>query len=319
MKKEWGIMVVSIGCFVATSFDVWADETLSFYEVNPPYIHLKNKNDLNLYRPTIRKDNILTTVLCSSETEFREQLLSNYRQRNTTFQLQLVWDFTFSDMYSITEDANTFIKQNDDYTYYSIYSIRWEASGFAGNVTMTFTIDYWTSAMQEDAVNQRVGEILAEIIQPGMNEEEKQKVIHDWIVLNVEYDQTLVNYSAYAALFDSHETVCQGYALLAQKMFTEVSMSSRIIDGGNHAWNLVNVCDNWYHMDTTWDDPIVTPPDSSYILWDYLHLSDKEMDRDHDWFAEDSANWPEAPFLFETGRCTQTTTLPISVIMLLLK
>lgn len=55
-----------------------------------------------------------------------------------------------------------------------------------------------------------------------------------------------------------------------------------------HAWNLVKLDGEWYHLDTTWNDPIYT----GIFKWlgeqtyDYFLISDKKMKKDHEWDYE---------------------------------
>jgi len=117
---------------------------------------------------------------------------------------------------------------------------------------------YLTTATQEDYVNATVTKTLAAIITPGMTDFQKEKAIHTWICNTVSYDDTLVNHSAYAGLVAPNKTVCQGYALLMYKMLTQAGVATKIIDGtlqgGPHAWNMVNIGGNWYQVDATNDD-----------------------------------------------------------------
>ncbi|MEI0738921.1 transglutaminase domain-containing protein [Paenibacillus sp. JTLBN-2024] len=63
-----------------------------------------------------------------------------------------------------------------------------------------------------------------------MNDHEKIKAIHDWIVLHLKYDETLQKYTAYDGL-SSGSTVCQGYSLLAYKMLKDAGITNRIVEG----------------------------------------------------------------------------------------
>jgi len=54
---------------------------------------------------------------------------------------------------------------------------------------------------------------------------------------------------------------------------------------GGHAWNLVKVDDEWYHLDTTWNDPV--PDRGNGIRYDYFLLNDTDMRVDHAWEAVD--------------------------------
>lgn len=137
---------------------------------------------------------------------------------------------------------------------------------------------------------QRVNAILAEIIKDGMTEKQKVKAIHDWIINNTEYDKTYKIHDGYETLVNG-KGVCQGYAELAKKMFTQAGINSIMISGkadngtlvGSHAWNLVNINGKWRHVDVTWDDPIVNGEAESTLRYDYFNLTDKDISEDHTW------------------------------------
>jgi len=54
------------------------------------------------------------------------------------------------------------------------------------------------------------------------------------------------------------KAVCQGYALAYTYMMDKLGIPSYVCVSNalNHAWNIVYVNNNYYHVDVTWDDPI---------------------------------------------------------------
>ena len=180
----------------------------------------------------------------------------------------------------------------DDYVYNTFKSCRCEYSGYANDTTIKFNFKYLTTCQQEAFVTQRVKEIINKIITPDMDEFEKVKVIHDFIIINTAYDGGLKLSSAYSALNEKKAT-CLGYALLAYKMFIESGIESRIVrgetKGGKHAWNMVKLKGNWYHIDLTWNDPL--PDDPGRVLYRYYNLTDAEISKTHKW---DKDKYPTA-------------------------
>lgn len=173
----------------------------------------------------------------------------------------------------------------NDYLCNVLKSRAYKQVGVKGNYTITFTFAYWETAEQVAAVDAKVDEVLTSLNVSGMNDYAKERAIHDWIISNVSYDSSLKNHSAYAAITSPNKTVCQGYALLAYKMFIKAGLPARIVTGkGNgtaHAWNLVKVDGNWYQIDLTWDDPVTNGADD--IRYDYYNLTDAEMAVNHKW------------------------------------
>ena len=94
--------------------------------------------------------------------------------------------------------------------------------------------------------------------------EEKALYLHDYIVTHCEYDfDDDGKYSAYDALVGG-DSYCQGYTeafdyLLEQADSTAKCwvVSSKAL---NHAWNLVEIDGQTYHIDCTWDDPSGVDP-----------------------------------------------------------
>ena len=120
---------------------------------------------------------------------------------------------------------------------------------------------------------------------------EKEKLIHDYIVSNVAYgypggekEPEGDAYSSYGAIV-LKKAVCNGYAeamkLLCDLAGVKCKMISGTADGENHAWNLIKLDKEWYHVDATWDDP--EPDDVSRIMYTYFNANDEQMLLDHQW------------------------------------
>ncbi|TYP71323.1 transglutaminase domain-containing protein [Paenibacillus methanolicus] len=181
---------------------------------------------------------------------------------------------------------------SDDYLHYIVKSYATSAviSGTSAKITVKLT--YWESLAQTKQVRQKVAQALDEILTAGMNDHQKAKTIHDWIVTNIAYDTTLVSHSAFDGL-SKGRTVCQGYALLTYEMMRQAGIPVRIVEGSSrgqsHAWNLVRLGGQWYHMDTTWDDPV--PDVKGRVVYNYYNVTDAQLRADHSWKA---ANYPKA-------------------------
>lgn len=147
--------------------------------------------------------------------------------------------------------------------------------------------------------------IIANIISKDMSEYERVKAIHDWIVINVQYDyaglqNNTISQTAYNAdgALRYKLAVCQGYAEAFQLLCAKAGVQAQMMYGeaGNnvdgwqsHAWNVVRINGEWYQIDCTWDDPlvngvIVTGRDN--LSYTYFLLTDKEMYYDHKLDAE---------------------------------
>lgn len=123
----------------------------------------------------------------------------------------------------------------------------------------------------------------------------KLKKVHDALVDNSVYTN---GFHEAADVIVDGRGACSAYASATQLLLSMMRIDCRLVQGSrkmNHVWNLVKVDDNWYHLDTTWNDPICTPPARMY---DYFLLTDAEMAADHEWDKPEI--YPETPKLNET-------------------
>ena len=100
------------------------------------------------------------------------------------------------------------------------------------------------------------------------NREKQIRHIHDYLIENLNYDQTISGsniYNLYGALVNK-SCVCEGYAKAFKYLLDEAGIDCVIVIGTgtnskgeteNHAWNYVSIDGSWYAVDTTWDDPVV--------------------------------------------------------------
>lgn len=102
----------------------------------------------------------------------------------------------------------------------------------------------------------------------GVTISKKIQAIHDYLVENIEYDQTISKdniYNICGAILNK-ESVCEGYAKAFKYLTNEAGINCVIVIGTasnskgeteDHAWNYVELDGKWYAVDCTWDDPII--------------------------------------------------------------
>ncbi|QSF44493.1 transglutaminase domain-containing protein [Paenibacillus tianjinensis] len=207
----------------------------------------------------------------------------NNRRENITFTYE--GDISKPKVQSAIDQA----MGSDPYLYYIIDSYAFSYRGSSRSANVTVQVEYRETLQQTAYVNKQVKAILQKIITPGMDNHQKVKVIHDWVVLNLKYDNTYSKYTAYEGL-QSGSAVCQGYSLLTYKLLLGAGIPNKIVEGKArpeggvsqaHAWNLVQLDGLWYHLDTTWDDP--TPSTEDGVSTVYYMRTDAQMRRDHSW------------------------------------
>jgi len=205
--------------------------------------------------------------------------------------------------------------RHDDYSAYILKSYVYTIRSRGDQSTVSLDVNYRETKEQTAFVDKQVKQTIAEIVKPSMNDHEKVKAIHDWVVTVVEYDQSLSYYTAYEAL-QHGLAVCQGYSLLTYKLMKEagipVLIAEGAVDTGEHAWNMVQLDGVWYHIDTTWDDPVVKSGDgeavdrkSKPIRYNYYLKTDAELAVDHTWTREyPAASTSYAAAIGELSRST---------------
>ena len=137
-------------------------------------------------------------------------------------------------------------------------------------------------------IDTRVRKITAPAL--GMTEEEKLRYVHDWILDNVRYDKLYKNYAHEVIGPLCHGVgVCEGIAKTAKILLDELGVESLVvigreneekhgIEGMRHAWNIVRIGGQNFHMDATFDLSLSRVGVKRY---DYYKLSDAEIFADH--------------------------------------
>lgn len=123
-------------------------------------------------------------------------------------------------------------------------NVSYGLSGSPGNYTFTLKITYRETKEQTEYVMKQAKAIVSSITQVGMDDHEKVKAIHDYVVKHISYDTSYKAYTAYEALVN-RSAVCQGYALLTYQLLKEAGIENHFVvgtgDGQPHAWNLVKI------------------------------------------------------------------------------
>lgn len=163
---------------------------------------------------------------------------------------------------------------------YSTYTL----SGFDGDIGY-IKLNYTESTLED--VNSKI-EIIKQKIQEyitgteNLSDYEKELYIHDKLAQSVTYSDLEDLPRAYHTAegpFLENIGVCDGFTKTLQILYDQLGIDSIIVlgvlDDNPHAWNLVNIEDDWYHVDLTSSRSIVE--ETGIITHAYFNLSDERM------------------------------------------
>lgn len=241
----------------------------------PTFVKAANVNSI---------ENVVT-----SQKEFIRVVYKNMVARNKNFLIKYngnwedIFDNNLNNLFDKVYEINDRNTSDDfDYLKYNVKKCYLRISNNGVTSTFNFTITYRENASQTKKVNTLVSKAVKNLNIKNTNRYTKVKKIHNYIVNKLTYDTTYRNYTAYTALVEK-KAVCQGYALLFYKMATEAGVPCRIVCSENHVWNIVKMGSKWYHVDTTWDDPISKKP---VLRYDYFLKGSNTMSDTHILTAE---------------------------------
>jgi len=170
-----------------------------------------------------------------------------------------------------------------------------------------------------------VQKFVAAYIKPGMTDLQKEIVIVQYLVENINYDVgaymtstvSITNNFGKKAL-ETGNAVCSGYAEAFKLLADASGLQSEVVTGkgysnlgsGDHAWNQVCIDGKWYNLDVTWEDPLKVSASSSYgyttenglgfnkLRNQYINLTDDEFRKTHSWngghICTSTENGPDA-------------------------
>lgn len=190
----------------------------------------------------------------------------------------------------------------EDFTKVKNYSSGLKYSANSMRMTLTFEYKYSNDEFKKRLENVRKAlnkarHVVANLITSGMSDFEKELKLHDYIVNNTRYD--IENYIKKPIPDSSFEeygalvlgvAVCEGYSR-AMKLMCDLSGIECIIITGTsisrgvqegHAWNIVKIDGEYYHLDVTYDDPAMDDG-TNMLIHDYFNLPDNEMKLYCDW------------------------------------
>ncbi|WP_313164808.1 stalk domain-containing protein [Sedimentibacter sp.] len=229
---------------------------------------------------------IATATVFSLNTYAADYSASNFLELENVLFEQMrdyneVFDIKYTGSLDNIEDILKNVVDRDPYLDSNIKSVGWKIEGTKKVSNINVNVDYIITKTERIQADKQIDNILSEIINPYMNDHEKVKAVHDYIILNGKYDEEKLLYSDYDLLTQG-KSVCNGYALLTYNMLNKLNIPVKLVTGtGNselHIWNMVKLSGHWFHLDTTWNDPL---PDENTISYNYYMLTDNEISADH--------------------------------------
>lgn len=245
-------------------------ERNSYYRDND-YLYVQNTNDFvsKSYNDTL---NIIYSIINSGVSSF-------------TFYCDNSYNTCIRDVENIL-DNNYILSSINNYVHpYNSFEVIKASYDSYGKITLNIIKAY--TEKEINLIEDKVNEIINNYINSSMNDEEKIKIIHDYIINNAHYDTSLekLKYSKADDVLVYKRGICSSYTDAMSIFLNKFNINNYKISSEDHIWNLVYLNNNWLHLDLTWDDPVSEDGkdvlDYSYYLITTDKLKEEDSSKSH--------------------------------------
>lgn len=226
---------------------------ISFESKNPYYLtykfdYIKNVEELNINNKSDLL-NLYFTIINSGINNFEFYCPSKYKD-------------CIKDIVDIANNQKDLSNINGFVHPFNSFDTIETAYDSIGRVKLKIIKTY--TDVEIDNLNQKISEIIVNEVKDEKDNKKIIKIIHDYIINNIKYDKertdnNIIKYAsntAYGVLFEGYG-ICSGYADAMALFLNYYKIPNYKVVSENHVWNAVYIDNNWYHLDLTWDDPVL--------------------------------------------------------------
>ena len=217
-------------------------------------------------------DNAYFKVLEENEKELYKQIYANIEAIEKNFKpvIKINKDELGDIIEAVYNDHPELFWVNTNYSYKYINE---------GEVVQ-ITLSYNSTSKNLEKSKELFEESANKIIEEASTYEDdyfKEKYVHDQLINMNEYDDNEeLNQSAYSALITG-KSVCAGYSRAFMYIMNKLGIRTYYISGdsgGSHSWNIIELDDEYYNVDVTWDD-------QKKISYRYFNVPDSVFSKTH--------------------------------------
>ena len=297
MRKINFILYFCIFFILIFSSNVFASELINSEVLNEKNYYEKKESCLNIY-----SSNMFRNIYSSSSSNNVFDTIVNeiVEQGTKNVDENLVYDSAngFQTRYFNIYDYNitlanidkliTKVYERPELFYNAGIWYRYYSNGLVNDIC----VQYYLNQEQIDSELKKINKETEKFINgcdSTWTNLEKILYTHDYICKSVNYNYTAANSDATqtdltkiywrthrlnGVLVDK-SPVCDGYARAMVYLLEKIGISSSLVTSTsmNHAWNLVNLNNKYYHVDSTWDDMNC----DGRAIYEYFLVSDTEM------------------------------------------
>ena len=248
------------------------EDTLKFEEPNEyykPYDYNYVQNTENLYPENKQQ---LLNLLYSAINRGNEKItfLCKYKE-------------CIDDVNEIVDNKEYLSSINNLVHPFNSYKNIYFAINKYGKIELNIIKQYTESEIV--LINNKLDDIAEELQLDTLNDYEKIKAFHDYIINNTKYDTSInsenqltidTNANKATGLLIEKKAICSGYSDTIAIFLNKYKYNNYKISSPEHIWNLILTDEGWKHIDATWDDPI-SSDGRDILLHDFFMINTKEL------------------------------------------
>ncbi len=226
--------------------------TVSAFAAEPTEVYVDMKNRLYQYGGLPSGDEVVLTQ--SGDLSGAYEALY--------FGIKNLAEWVDVSAYSITPDElNTvfgqIVNNNPEFFYLESHYMYTQNNftGMAGSISLFYNCEK-TEIPERIRLVEAEAEKLVAQVNADTTDYERILLVNEYLCLNYEYDHSSDPVYDMYNLFTRKKGVCQAYALASTYLLRRLGVKCSTIpsDTMGHAWNMVMVNSEWYHLDVTWND-----------------------------------------------------------------